>query len=76
MGFNTIKIHCNILCGVKDKSNDTKKLYTFNLIELAGYMMNIIQNTILYQKVTKDRIECIKDEYGRPIDFNVYVLSF
>ena len=80
MGFNTINIHCNIICGVKDNGNDTEKLYTFNLIELPGYKINIIPNNILYQKGTKDRIENIefhiKDEYGKPVDFNVYVLSF
>ena len=43
-------------------------------------MINNIATNILYQNVTKDRIEYIefhiKDEYGRPIDFNADVLSF
>ena len=80
MGFNTIKIHCNIISGVKDNGNDTDQLYTFILIEPPGYMINIIPNNVLYQNVTKDRIEYIefhiKDEYGRPINFNGDLLSF
>ena len=80
MGFNTINVHCNIISGVKDNGNDTDILYTFNLIEPPGYMINIIPNNVLYQNVTEDRIEYIdfhiKDEYGRPIDFNGEVLSF
>ena len=43
-------------------------------------MINIIPNNVLYQNVTKDRIEYIefhiKDEYGRPINFNGDLLSF
>ena len=61
-------------------SNDTDILYTFNLIEPPNYMINIIPNNILYQNVTKDKLEYIelhiRDEYGRPIDFNGDVLSF
>ena len=56
-------------------------LYTFTLTEPPGYFINIIPTNILYQKnVTKDIIEYnefhIKDEHGRPIDFNGDVLSF
>ena len=80
MGFNTINIHCNIISGAKDNGEDTDILYTFNLTEPPGYLINIIPTNILYQNVTKDRIEYIefhiKDEYGRPIDFNGDVLSF
>ena len=74
--FNNINIHCNIISGGKD----TDKLYTFNLTEPPGYLINIIPTNILYQNVTKDRIKYIdfhiKDEHERPIDFNGDVLSF
>ena len=80
MGFNTINIHCNIISGAKDSGNDTDILYTFNLAEPLGYLINIIPTNILCKNVTKDRIEYIefhiKDVYGRPIDFNGDVLSF
>ena len=80
MGFNNINIHCNIISGAKDNGKDTDILYTFNLTEPPGYLINIIPTNILYQNVTKDRIENIefhiKDEHGRPIDFNGDVLSF
>ena len=80
MGFSNINIHCNVISGVKDSGNNTDILYTFNLTEPSGYLINIIPNNILYQNVTKDRIEYIgfpiKDEHGRPIDVNGDVLSF
>ena len=80
MGFSNINIHCNVISGVKDNGEDTDILYTFNLTEPPGYLINIIPTNILYQNVTKDRIEYIefhiKDEHGRPIDFNGDVLSF
>ena len=80
MGFSTINNHCNVISGAKDNGNNTDILYTFNLTEPPGYLINIIPTNILYQNVTKDRIEYIefhiKDEYGRPIDFNGDVLSF
>ena len=80
MGFSNINIHCNVISGVKDNGKDTDILYTFNLTEPLGYLINIIPTNILYQNVTKDRIEYIefhiKDEHGRPIDFNGDVLSF
>ena len=80
MGFNTINIHCIIISGAKDNGKDTDILCTFYLIEPPGYLISIIPTNILYQNVTKDRIEYIeyhiKDEYGRPIEFNVDVLSF
>ena len=80
MGFSTINIHCNIISGAKDNGKDTDILYTFNLTEPPGYLINIIPTNILYQNVTKDRIEYIElhinDENGRPIDFNGDVLSF
>ena len=80
MGFNNINIHCNIISGAKDNGKDTDILYTFNLTEPPGYLINIILTNILYQNVTKDRIEYIefhiKDEHRRPIDFNGDVLSF
>ena len=79
MGFRTINIHCNVLSGVKDNGNNTDILYTFTLTEPPGYLINVISTNILYQNVTKDRIEYIefhiKDEHGRPIDFNGDVLS-
>ena len=80
MGFNTINIHCNVISGVKDNGKDTDILYTFTITEPAGHLINIISTNILYQYVTKDRIEYIefqiKDEHGRPIDLNGDVLSF
>ena len=80
MGFSTINIHCNVISGVKDNGNNTDILYTFTLTEPPGYLINIIPTNILYQNVTKDRIEYIelqiKDEHGRPIDFNGVVLGF
>ena len=80
MGFSTINIHCNVISGGKDNGKDTDIPYTFNLTEPPGYLINIIPTNILYQNVTKERIEYIefhvKDEYGRPIDFNGDVLSF
>ena len=80
MGFSTINIHCNVISGVKDNGNNTDILYTFTLTEPPGYLINIIPTNILYQNITKDRIEYIefhiKDEHGRPIDFNGDVLSF
>ena len=80
MGFNNINIHCNIISGAKDNGKDADTFYTFNLTEPPGYLINIIPTNILYQNVTKDRIEYIefhiKDEHGRTIDFNGDVLSF
>ena len=80
MGFSTINIHCNVISGVKDNGNNTVILYIFTLTEPPGYLINIIPTNILYQNVTKDRIEYIefhiKDEHGRPIVFNGDVLNF
>ena len=80
MGFSTINIHCNVISGVKDNGHNTDMLYTVTLTEPPGYLINIIPTKILYQNVTKYRIEYIefhiKDEHGRPIDFNGDVLSF
>ena len=80
MGFSTINIHYNAISGVKDNGNNTDILYTFTLTEPPGYLINIIPTNILYQNVTKDKKEYIefhiKDEHGRPIDFNGDVLSF
>ena len=80
MRFSTINIHCNIISGVKDNGNNTDILCTFTLTEPPGYLINFIPTNILYHNVTKDRIEYIefhiKDEHGRPIDFNGDVLSF
>ena len=80
MGFSTINIHCNVISGVKDNGNNTDILYTFTLTEPPGYLINIIPTSILYQNITKERIQFIefhiKDEHGRPIDFNGDVLSF
>ena len=79
MGFRTIDIHCNLISGVKDNRNNTYILYTFTVTEPPGCLINITPTNILYQNVTKDRIEHIefhiKDEHGRPIDFNCDVLS-
>ena len=60
MGFNTINFPCNIISGAKDNGKDTDILYTFNLTEPPGYLINIIPTNILYQNVTKDRIEYIE----------------
>ena len=80
MGFSTINIHCNVITGVKDNGINIDMLYTFTLTEPPGYLINIILTNILCQNVTKDRMEYlefhIKDEHGRPIDFNLDVLSF
>ena len=80
MRFITINIHCNVISGVENNGNSTDILYSFTLTEPPGYLINIIPTNILYQNVTKDRIEYIefhfKDEHGRPIDFNGDVLSF
>ena len=67
MGFSTIKIHCNVISGVKDNGNNTDKLYTFTLPEPPGNLIKIIPTNILYQNVTKDR---------RLLDFSGDVLSF
>ena len=56
MGFSTINIHCNVESGVKDNGNNTEILYTFNLTEPPGSLINVIQTNILYHNVTKDRI--------------------
>ena len=70
-GFSTINIHCNAISGVKDNGNNTDILYTFTLAEPPGYLINIIPTNILYQNVTKDRIEYIefhiKDEHGNQL---------
>ena len=80
MGFNTINIHCNIIYGAKDNGKDTDILYKYKLTEPHGYKIVNNPTNKLYQNLTKDRIEYlefhIKDEYGRPIDFNGDVLSF
>ena len=80
IGFSTINIHCNVISGFKDNGNNTDILYTFTLTEPPSYLINITPTNILYQNVAKDRIEYIefhiKDEHGRPIDFNGDVLSF
>ena len=60
MGFSTINIHCNVISGLKDNGNNTGILYTFTLTEPPGYLINIIPTNILYQNVTKDRIEYIE----------------
>ena len=57
MDFNTINIHCNVISVVKDNGNNTDILCTFTLTEPPGYLINIIPTNILYQNVTKDRIE-------------------
>ena len=60
MGFSTINIHCNVMSVVKDNGNNTDILYTFTLTEPPGYLINFIPTNILYQNVTKDRIEYIE----------------
>ena len=52
MGFSTINIYCNVISGAKDNGKDTDILYTFNLTEPPGYLINIIPTNILYQNVT------------------------
>ena len=80
MGFSTNNIHCNVISGVEDNGINSDILYTFTLTGPPGYLIKIIPTNILYQNVTIDRIEYIefhiKDEHGRPIDFNGDVLSF
>ena len=60
MGFNNINIHYNIISGDKDNGKDTEILYTFNLTESPGFLINIIPTNSLYQNVTKDRIKYIE----------------
>ena len=80
MGFSSINIHCNVISGDKDNGNNTDILYTFTLTEPPGYLINILPTNISSQNITKDRIEYIefhiKDDHGRPVDFNGDVLSF
>ena len=81
MGFIVhSNIHGNLISGVTDNGNNTDILNTSTLTEPPGYLINIIPTNILYHNVTKDRIGYIelhiKDEHGRPIDFNGDVLSF
>ena len=80
MGFSNLNIHCNVLSGVKDNGNKTDILYIFILTEPPGYLINIIPTNILYQSVSKNRVENfefhIKFEQGRPIDFNGDMLNF
>ena len=52
MSFNNINILCNIISGAKDNGKDTDILYTFNLTEPSGYLINIIPTNILYQNKT------------------------
>ena len=63
-----------------NNGNKTDILCTFTLTEPPGYLINIIPTNILHPNVINDRIEYIefhiKDEHGRPIDFNGDVLSF
>ena len=56
MGFSTINIYCNVISGVKDNGKNTDILYTFTLTEPPGYLINIILTNVLYQNVTKDRM--------------------
>ena len=65
MGFSTINIQCKVIFVVKDKSKDTNIPYTFTLTEPPGYLVNIIPTNILYQNVTKDRIEYIEFQINR-----------
>ena len=69
-----------MISGVKENGNNTDILHTFTPTEPPGYFINFIPTNILYQNVTKNIIEYIefhiKDEHGRPIDFNGDVLSF
>ena len=60
MDFSTINNQYNLISGVKDNGNNTDILYTFTLTEPPGYLINIIPTNILYQNVTKDRIEYIE----------------
>ena len=80
MGFSTLNIHCSVMSGVKDNGKNTGILYTFTLTEPPGYLINISPTNILYQNVTKDRIQNIElhinAEHGTPFDFNGDVLSF
>ena len=57
IGFSTINNRCNVISGLKDNANNTDILYTFTLTERPGYLINIISTNILYQNITKDRIE-------------------
>ena len=60
MGFNTTNIHCNYISGAKDNGKDTDILYTFNLTEPPGFLINIIPTNTLYQNITKDSIDYIE----------------
>ena len=82
MSFNRNQIHCKIISGLKDyvKKQNYDILYTFNPIDPPGYMIVKILTIVLYQNVKTDKIEyiefCVRDDNGRPIDFNGDVLSF
>ena len=65
MGFSTINIPCKVISGVKKKGKYTNIPYTFTLTEPPGYLVNIIPNNILYQNVTKNRIEYIEFQINR-----------
>ena len=69
-----------MIAAVKDNVNNTEILYTFTPTETPGLLICIIPTNVLYQNVTKERIENnefrIKDEHRRPIDFNGDVLTF
>ena len=79
MGFSTINTHCDVTCGFKDNGNNRDIQYSFSLTEATGYLIDIIPTKIFYQNVTKYRMEYIefqiKDEHGRPNNFNGDVLS-
>ena len=80
MGFSTLNIHCNVISGVKDNGNNTDILYTFTQTEPQGCTINIKPTNVLYQNVRRDRIEYIefhiKNEHGRPNEFNGDMLGF
>ena len=45
---------CLMEITAKFNGKDTDILYTFNLTEPPGYLINIIPTDILYQSITKD----------------------
>ena len=67
------------ISGIERNCRNTGLFYTFNLLEPPGHMINNISKKVLYQLVTKQRIEIFdfstEDEYGRSFDLNGDVLG-
>ena len=73
-------MHCNVIPQAKDSDNDADIMISIRIIEPLGYIINIIPDNVLYQIVTKDRIENIevgvKDDYCKSPNFIGDILGF